>query len=235
MICIALVEDNAQERTRIGALVRKTADTLGEKITLFPFDSADALFKYKDARFDLILLDIQLPGTDGMTAAQRIREADEDVMLVFITSMAQYALQGYQVDALDFIVKPVSEPILTACLSRAFRRLAKAAPACLNIKTGAAYRRLNIAAIAYAEAQSHRVYLHAGEETILYPGSLAALEAELAPHGFFRCHSAFLVRLGAIEHIEGSDARIGSALIPISKHRRRDFLTALTSYWGGNL
>lgn len=235
MICIALVEDDAAERSRIGALVRQTADSLGEKITLFPFDSADALLGNRDARFDLILLDIQMPGTDGMAAARRIRETDEDVMLVFITSMAQYALQGYQVDALDFIVKPVSEPILTACLSRAFRKLAKAASACLNIKSAAGYRRLNISAIAYAEAQSHRVYLHAGEEIILWPGTLAALEGELAQHGFFRCHSAFLVNLSAIERIDGSDARAGGALIPISKHRRKAFLAALTSHWGDRL
>ena len=235
MICIALVEDDAAERAHIGTLVRHTADSLGEKITLFPFDSADALFRNQDARFDLILLDIQMPGINGMTAARRIREADEDVMLVFITSMAQYALQGYQVDALDFIVKPVSEPILTACLSRAFRKLAKSTPACLSIKSGAGYRRLNIASIAYAEAQSHRVYLHVKDESILYPGSLAALENELTQHGFFRCHSAFLVNLEQVESIEGSDARAGGSLIPISKHRRKAFLAALTSHWGDRI
>lgn len=235
MIHIAIVEDDAAERERLCALAGQLARCQGASVQITPYADADELLRAPGARFDLILLDIQMPGTDGMTAARRIRETDEDVLLVFITSMAQYALQGYQVNALDFLVKPVSEPMLAASMQRALRRLEKAAPACLHVKIGASYRRLNVSDVLYAETLARHVILHTPGEAVPYPGSLAALEKELAPHGFFRCHSAFVVNLSAVERIQGSDAFIGGQAVPVSKHRRKEFLSALTRYLGEKL
>lgn len=236
MLRVAVIEDEEIQRGQIAARVRSFAAARSLPAEVTDMSGAQALVEAYERgdgeRYDLILLDIQMPGLDGMSAAGRIRACDERVMIVFITSMAQYAVQGYRVDALDFLVKPVSEAALDACLERAIRRLRQRAPATLNIKSGADLRIVRMESILFAESRDHRTFIRTASEAISCARSLSSLEEELAAHGFFRCHAAFLVSLAAVERLEGNDILAGGQRVPLSKHRRKQFLAALAAYWG---
>ena len=232
MLRIAIVEDEANQREQLAVGVRGVLAGLEAELVCLD-EAAPLLARYAAGeRFDLLLLDIQMPGMDGMSAAARVREFDADVLIVFITSMAQYAVQGYKVDALDFLVKPVTREVLDACLARALRRLRKREPASLSVRSGGSLRIVPVSSILYAESREHRTLLRTREEEIPCAGSLGSLEEALIPHGFFRCHAAFVVSFAQVERLDGGDVLVGGQRVPLSKHRRRQFLAALAAFWG---
>lgn len=106
MYQIAIVEDEASIRAQLREYVRRYGEETGQQLSVQCFAGGEALLQDYDGRFDLILMDIEMPGADGMQIAHRLRELDSQVILVFITNMAQYAIQGYSVQALDYILKP---------------------------------------------------------------------------------------------------------------------------------
>lgn len=106
---IALVEDNELHRTQISQEIQAYFDELGEAYELRVFSNGSDMLDHHHTvgGYDLLLLDIQLPGMDGVSLASQIRQSDEKVIIVFITSMTAYAVQGYRVCALDYILKPI--------------------------------------------------------------------------------------------------------------------------------
>ena len=234
MLNIAIVEDEACQLEQLAASVQSALARLGVTAQLACMDSAKPLLARYDAgeRFDLLLLDIQMPGEDGMSAAARVRGADAEVLIVFITSMAQYAVQGYKVDALDFLIKPVSQEALCTCLTRALRRLQRRAPASLRVRSGGSLRIVPVASILYAELRERRTLLCTRTEEIPCAGTLSTVGDELIAYGFFRCHAAFVVSLAQVERLDGGEILVGGRRVPLSKHRRKQFLAALAAYWG---
>ena len=145
---------------------------------------------------------------------------------------ATFCVQGYKVDALDFLVKPVAHEVLDACLARALRRLRKREPASLSVRSGGSLRIVPVSSILYAESREHRTLLRTREEEIPCAGSLGSIEESLIPHGFYRCHAAFVVSFAQVERLDGGDVLVGGQRVPLSKHRRRQFLAALAAFWG---
>ena len=105
---IAIIDDDADERKTLQASFERLAQESGSAIVIVEFAGADDFLDGYDRSFDLVCMDIDMPGTDGMSAAQRLRQMDADVPLVFVTNMAQMAIHGYAVHALDFILKPIN-------------------------------------------------------------------------------------------------------------------------------
>ena len=107
MIHIAIVEDDPQVREQLAGYIRRYERQFGKMFELTTFEDGDEIVSDYKAVYDIILLDVQMRRMDGMAAAEAIRRVDKDVILIFITNMAQFAIRGYAVDALDYILKPV--------------------------------------------------------------------------------------------------------------------------------
>lgn len=225
----ALVRDSLREGTE--AALRR-AGLQGEVQT---FASAEEFLQNMGQPFHLVLLDIQMDGMDGMTCAERLRQQDQDVVIIFITSMVQYAVQGYRVDALDYIVKPVTPGQLQESLNRAFSRLAAAQPKAVTFHTSGGMHTVHVADILYVEAVNHRAVVHTRQEELACSMTLSAVASLLEEYHFFRCHAAFLVNLSLVERVTATDAVIADKLIPVSKHRRRELMQAITAWWGKKL
>lgn len=196
-------------------------------------DAADFIRKY-DSQTDILFLDIQMPLIDGLTCAERVRQLDPDVILIFVTSMIQYAVQGYRVEAFDYIVKPVTQTRLSLSLNRALKRLRRKQADVIAFRASDGLRSLSADKIRFIEAINHRCVIHTADEKIPCPQTLSSLEKQMNSNSFYRCHSAFLINMKYIDRIDGCDLHLGDHLIPISKHRHREFMQALTQYWGKN-
>ncbi|MDI6944679.1 MULTISPECIES: LytR/AlgR family response regulator transcription factor [Microbacterium] len=234
MIRIAVVEDDPGSIDRLLSHLDRFQREHDERFHIGAFhDGADILDDYRPD-WDVLLLDIQMERVDGMTAARRIREVDGEVIIVFVTSSPQYAISGYEVDALSYLLKPVSyaafEQEMERCLVRLRRRERRHL---LFSTTDGARHRVDVADIVYLESAKHNVLIHTLETDHTVVATLKAMEAELADEGFHRCNSGYLVNLRHVTGVEGSDCRMrGGARLQISRPRKKDFLAALASYIG---
>lgn len=230
---LAIVEDEAsvQEQLKNYVLEYYQGRTNEVKISLFS-DGVEILENYS-ASYDVIFLDIQMKHLDGMETAQRIRERDEDVYLVFITNMVNYAIRGYSVNALDFVLKPVNYLMLRQLLIRVEHLMAQKPKRYITLPTETGLARIDVSQIEYVETEGHAVCIYTEQETFQLWKSMKSVEEMLADFGFFRCNSCYLVNLRHVERIENGVAIVHGKPLAISRPRRKAFMEALTKYLGG--
>ena len=160
MINIAIVEDEAMYAKQLQEFLQQYQKENGEVFNITVYSDGDQIVHKYKSQFDIILMDVEMKFMDGMSAAEEIRKVDTEVVIIFITNMAQYAIRGYAVDALDYVLKPVSYFAFSQRLNRAISRMKKREQKVItvNIKGGAV--RINIANIYYIESQGHNLVLH---------------------------------------------------------------------------
>lgn len=234
MIRIGIVEDDTAAIERLLSHLDRFQRDHGEKFHIGAFhDGADVLAEYRPD-WDILFLDVQMPRVDGMTAARRIREVDSEVIIVFITSSPHYAVSGYEVDALNYLLKPVTYASFEHEMSRIQTRLRRRSRReVLFTATDGAHHRIAVDDIRYVESVRHRVELFTLDSAFSIATTLKAMEAELEGNGFLRCHSGLLVNLRHVTGIDGNDCRIrGGGTLPISRPRKREFYAALADYVG---
>lgn len=234
MIRVAIVEDEAEIREQLMGYVQRYTRQYGTAFEVKTFaDGLEILEDYRPA-YDLILLDIEMKHLDGMETARRIRELDPEVMLVFITNMARYAIKGYAVGALDYVLKPVPYFAFSQQLQKVEERLRRRTRHYLAVPVEGGLRRLDTSRIYYIESEGHRVHFYTEEGDFAAPGALKALEEKLADRPFARCNSGYLVNLAQVQAVQQNTVEVGPYELQVSRPKRKSFLAALTDYIGGD-
>lgn len=234
MIRVAIVEDEAEIREQLMGYVQRYTRQYGTAFEVKTFaDGLEILEDYRPA-YDLILLDIEMKHLDGMETARRIRELDPDVMLVFITNMAQYAIKGYAVGALDYVLKPVPYFAFSQQLQKVEAQLRRRTRHYLAVPVEGGLRRLDTSRIYYIESEGHRVHFYTEEGDFAAPGALKTLEEKLADRPFARCNSGYLVNLAQVQAVQQNTVEVGPYELQVSRPKRKSFLAALTDYIGGD-
>jgi DNA-binding LytR/AlgR family response regulator len=233
MIQIAIVEDDPSYRELLKTYVTRYFQSQGDTVSvlLYP-DGADFLQAFPGA-VDLILLDIDMPKLNGLETARKIRTFNDHVLLIFVTNLVQCALEGYAVDAMDFIIKPVTEASCRQSLSRVRKRLMQQTDHHIQVSCQKNTLVVSVHDILYAETQNHSLLLHCHSGDLVISESMQTLEKKVAGFPFFRCHNSYLIHLAAIDRLGKTDLHIGDHLIPVSKYRRPELLKAIAAYMGG--
>lgn len=235
MTRIAIVEDEAAVREQLAGYVQRYTRQYGTPFEVTEFaDGMEILEDYRP-QFDIIFLDVEMKHLDGMETARRIRERDGGVLIVFITNMAQYAIRGYAVGALDYVLKPVPYFAFSQQLQKAVERLHKRQKTFLTVPVEGGLRRLDVGSLYYLESEGHYVHFYAEDGDLVAPGSLKSYEEKLADKPFVRCNSGYLVNLAQVRAVQQNTVQVGPYTLQISRPKKKAFLESLTDYIGGSV
>ncbi len=232
MLQIAIVEDEDLYAEQLSEYMEKFQEEYNQEIRITRFRDGDQIVENYKGNFDIILMDIQMKFMDGMSAAEEIRKMDKDVIIMFITNMTQYAIRGYEVDALDYILKPVSYFSFAQKLDRAIRRLGnrESHTVVLNLTNGIV--KIKIEDIYYIESEGHNLVYVTKNGEVRMRAKMQDAEDTLLQYGFFRSHKGYLVNMEYVEGIKDGNCLIHKQELPISRGRKNDFLKALAVYMG---
>lgn len=232
MIRIAVVEDEEICIRQIEEYLVEYRNTSGEELEWTVYRDGDQITKEFHAQFDLIFMDIQMKFIDGMKAAEEIRCFDSEVAIVFVTNMAQYAVKGYEVGALNYIVKPISYPVFSQKLEKVIARIRRRKGSFLMLPVKGGMLRQNTDDIYYVESSGHYLIYHTAEGEKKVIGTMKAAEEQLADKHFFKINKCYLIHLKHVDGIRDKCAVVKGEKLPVSRPKMSEFMQELTMYWG---
>ena len=191
---IAIVEDNSIDSKTLEEKLRECSLLPNIKLEILSYSSGEDILADWPSNFDIVFLDIQMEGLNGIEVAKKIREFNERVEIIFTTNNPQHSLMGYSVEALDYLIKPVSSQMLERVMARAFRRLGNADREFMTVHNNEGYFVVNLSDIYFIEVKNRKLFIETKNGQVACAKTLQYLEEHL-PKTFFRCHSAFLIKL----------------------------------------
>lgn len=228
MLRIAIVEDDSHDLRRLEEALERFQRDNNEQLAVTVFRDGEEIAASYRAEYDIILMDIEMKQMNGMQAARRIREADEDVIILFITKVSGYALEGYKVDAMDYIIKPISYFSFSETMRKAVRRVKRnAQKAFIVISAGGARTRLDLDRLCYLEVQDHLLIYHTADGNYTASGTIAGAERELKEERFFRCNRCYIVNLDYVDSFEKGILTVHGDMISVSRSRKTEFMEAM--------
>ena len=231
---IAVCDDERSMLRQLSQYLTQIQQETGDQYDLFYYTSAEELLTHIHRDVQVILLDISMGGMSGMDCARQLRAGGCTAAIFFITSMTEYALEGYDVQAFAFLPKPLVYGDLKQRLVKYFSTLDNSSRAVLPVETAAGTEILPIDEILYAEVFQHETSFVLPERKVNSLLQLSAVESRLSSHGFFRCHRSYLVNMAHIKSIRQDSVLMpGDIVIPISKYRRKEFMDAYAAFMGG--
>ena len=233
-IRVAVVEDNPLDCETLKQNLSRYEQEKGVCIEKAVFSDGEDLVTDYAANYDLILLDIEMAFMNGMETARRVRALDPEVPIIFVTNAPQYAIEGYKVRAMDYILKPVSWFSFCESLDRVFqyRRTRERQYLTIAMKDGRI--RLDVDDICYVEVQDHQLIYNTRNGRYVTKSTIREAEAQLSLPQFFRCNRCYIVNLKYVEAYKGYDVRVNGDLLQVSRRQRKSFLDALNAYMNGD-
>ena len=230
MYHIAVVEDDKMYAAQLREYLKRYETEKKQKISVTMFSDGEDIVTDYSADFDIILMDIEMTFMDGMSAAEKIRGMDSEVIIIFITNMPQYAIQGYRVDALDYVLKPLSYFAFSQRIDRALLRIHKKAARFVAISLKGGKRKVDVSLLCYVEVRDHDLIYHTVDGDFATKGTMKDAEDALKDENFFRCNRCYLVNLDYVDNFQGSDVMVNGDVIQVSRSRKKPFLDALNDY-----
>lgn len=233
MITIALIDDDDADAEVTASMIDRYFDGDASRYAVTRFADGDSLLRDYKASFDLMFLDVEMPGTDGVTVARRLRVVDDQTVLVFTTKMAQYAVEGYDVDAIGYLLKPLNYYAFSIKMRKAEDIVARRRSVTVPLTVGSETVFVPSADIRYVEVLDHALLYHTGEGIRKVWASLKDAAETLEPVGFVPVSRYCLVNLEWVRVVHGDDVDVDGERVRVSRSRRKSLMQALAAYHGG--
>ena len=233
MYRVAVVEDEKSYSDQVKDYISEYGKEHGLTFEVVTYSDGKEIAEDLENVFDIIFFDIEMERMNGMDAARVIRERDENVVIVFITNMAQYAIDGYSVGAFDFVLKPIDYYSFSFRLQRALERVKKKETREVVVNTPKGIRRLDSGDIWYVEINNRILYFHTSTGQYSMRGTMASAEEMLREYHFVKCNYWYLVNLKYVTEIRDNVVIVAGSQLEISRRNKSAFVKAVTDYIGG--
>lgn len=230
MLSIAIVEDDENYTKTLCRYIKQYAEESGESFHINTYKDGLSFLASNEER-NIIFMDIEMPIMDGMKASSKLRKFDQTSTLIFVTNMANYAVKGYEVDAMDFLVKPIDYFVFSLKLEKAVRLQKSKINNFVVIQTIDGVQKLDVMSLYYIESDQHYVVCHTENGDYRCRESLKNMEKLLETKNFVRCNNSFLVNMAHVDKIEGDTVQVGKQILSISRSRKKAFMDAMTIYF----
>lgn len=235
MVRVGLVDDDREHTELLRAYLARYGQETDVQFQVEAFWDGLSFVEDYDGSLDIVFLDIEMPHMDGMTAARLIRERDASLAIVFITNMAQYAVHGYEVDAVDFMVKPVGYFNFARKLERAMRFLRKRTQRTILLTDEDGVVRLSASDVWYVEKDRDHLVYHTGQGVFRKRGTMKAEREVFQGLPFEECTSGCLVNLERVQRIGREHVYLKGERLPLSRRMKKEFTRNYIDYVGGGV
>lgn len=232
---IAVVDDVPRDAQLLVQFLNQFQAEQGISLQIRPFYSSIDFLEEYDGTYDIVFLDIEMPGSDGLTTAREIRSRDDAVAIIFITNMAQYAIHGYEVNAIDFMIKPVGYFNFAQKLGKAMRFLQRRGQRTVLLTGEDGVIRLAASDIRYVEKDRDNLIYHTRQGMFRKRGTMKAEKELLQGLPFEECTVGCLVNLEAVQRIGKEHVYLKEEQLPLSRRMKKEFTQSYIDFAGGGL
>lgn len=230
----AIIDDEEKQSEKLVELLTLFHDEVesnSDNYHIDTFNNGDLFLSNYHKNYDIIFMDIKMPTESGMSVAKKLRNIDSDVKLVFVTQMSQYAIDGYQVGAYDYILKPINKTRFFSMMKRCLRKIEENnSKDIILLKTQYGQTNINISSIRYIEVQGHKCVVHAEDDYSVWL-TLSKIEQMLSAYEFFcRINSCYLINLNYVKSSKGYEVNISDTTLYISRDKKKNFQIAMSRH-----
>ncbi len=237
MYKLALVEDSKEDSKSIMQKLSRYQKDTRISFSITSFEDGLKFYNNYEPGFDIIVSDIEMPYMNGLDAATKIRELDKRVQIIFASKASQYAVKGYEVDAVGYALKPVTQFMMNELLNKAIKKLCLNADEYVLFNDENGLRKILIPSITFVEVRNHDLFYHMEDNSIYRSkrSSLSSMEEKLNLKGFSKCNNCYLINLKFVTMIKKDSIIVNNQELPVSRGRKRDFEKDFTRYLGAYL
>lgn len=231
-ISVAIIEDSKEDLANCLSLLDRYSKEKNVTFDIQTFENGDAFLMRFKSQYDFIILDINLSAMNGIDVARNVREKDEEVIIMFATNLAKYATRGYEVDAIDFVLKPLTYASFYLRLEKVMKKLTKKNDYFLVVPCDGGFNKININDVLYVEVIAHDIIFHlVNNDSITTSGTLKKYEEQLKKYWFIRCNSCYLVNAHKIKRVEKLEIQlVNDETIAISHPKKKSFMESFRKY-----
>ena len=233
---VAIIEDERAHRELLLAYIKEWGEEKGIAFPIEQYNSAEQfLFVFDENQdFDVLFIDIQMPGMNGVEMAKKIRQKNQNIVLIFTTGITDYMQEGYEVEAMHYLLKPLDKGKVYACMEKAVRK--KETDEFLLVHTVDETVKIRLKDINYVEAKGHGCIVgQQGQKLLAVRESMTWMEGMLQQSGFVKCHRSYLARTGNIYKIDKTDIYFDDgSRVPVSRRMYRQVNQEFIQYFAMN-
>ena len=232
---VAIVEDEQKYRNVLKENLKNYSNENHVEFFIDEYDDGYHLIDNYLCQYNILFLDIELKQLNGIATAEKIREMDSKVTIIFVTNLINFAVKGYEVDAQSFLIKPVTYFKFSRELQRALKKINQQNDHHVIINTESGIKKIESFQIKYIESVKHELIISTFERDYSLWGTLKEWEEKLNNQDFYRCNNSYIINLEHVKGVDGEYVIIDKTRLKISRARKKKFMDVLTEFFKGGI
>ncbi len=229
---IAICDDEAPIRELLKDKIEKYYFSQNIEFSIRTFESGGKLLEQDLDQIDVLFLDVDMPGKNGMDTAKEIRRTNKEMLIVFLTAYSEFVFESFKVDAFRYLVKPLKDQELEEVLSAVQHKLYVDDEEYLSFQFQNEMYNVRYSDIIYIEGMRDKIWLYCRDDTYRWHGTLKALLELLEGRGFFQVHRSYIINMAKIQKYNSQAVILeGDSEVPISRYKLDAFKDAYIKFW----